>query len=97
MVLPREQTPFHPRRRPTAPPRLARSRGGSSVFPRSSPPPSATPTPPPTSLNLAPFTSAFDPLHMIASPSSATPVRSRLGQLRCSRHRRRRSPPPPRG
>ncbi|CAN6308642.1 unnamed protein product [Urochloa humidicola] len=74
MVLPREQTP-HPSRRPTIP--LPASRAPIHAVPfsrRTTPPPSATPTTPPTPLNLPPFTSAFDPLNMLASSSSGPSV-----------------------
>lgn len=75
MVLPREQTP-HPRgRRPTIPVPATRVPLTAVPFsPRSSPPPSTTPTPPPTPLNLPPFTTAFDPLHMLASSSAGPSV-----------------------
>ncbi|CAO1943882.1 unnamed protein product [Urochloa humidicola] len=75
MAFPREQTP-HPRRRhPTIPLPASRVAVNAMPFsPRSSPPPSATPTAPPTPLNLPPFTSAFDPLGMLASSSSGPAV-----------------------
>uniref|UniRef100_K3ZZD8 CCHC-type domain-containing protein n=1 Tax=Setaria italica TaxID=4555 RepID=K3ZZD8_SETIT len=78
MAFPREQTP-HPRRRPTVPLPASRVPINAVPFlPRSSPPPSATPTPPPTPLNLPPFTTAFDPLRMLASTSSTPPVVERV-------------------
>ncbi|RCV31712.1 hypothetical protein SETIT_6G200100v2 [Setaria italica] len=82
MAFPREQTP-HPRRRPTIPLLASRVPINAVPFlPRSSPPPSATPTPPPTPLNLPPFTTAFDPLRMLASTSHAPTVAERVAEPR---------------
>ncbi|CAN6205597.1 unnamed protein product [Urochloa humidicola] len=77
MPLQREQTPHPNGRRPTVP--VAASRFPVHAVPfsphsASSPPPSATPTPPPTPFNLPPFTSAFDPLNMLASSSSSAAI-----------------------
>ncbi|CAO2043010.1 unnamed protein product [Urochloa humidicola] len=70
MMFPRELTP-HPRRRPSIPVPASRLAVHAVPFsPRTSPPPSATPTP----LNLPPFTTAFDPLHMLPSSSSGPAV-----------------------
>nr|XP_034570764.1 extensin-like [Setaria viridis] len=82
MAFPREQTP-HPRRRPTIPlPASCVPINAVPFLPRSSPPPSATPTPPPTPLNLPPFTTAFDPLRMLASTSRAPAVAERVAEPR---------------
>nr|TKV99439.1 hypothetical protein SEVIR_8G043366v2 [Setaria viridis] len=70
MVSPREHTP-HRRRRPTIPvPATPVPLNAVPFTPRASSPASATPAPPPTPLNLPPFTAAFDPLRMLASSSS---------------------------
>ncbi|CAN6343967.1 unnamed protein product [Urochloa humidicola] len=91
MAIDREQTP-HPRRRPAIPAAAATATTPAArlpvhpvpFHPRTTPPPSATPTPPPTPLNpatLPPFSAAFDPLNMLASSSLGPSVAEQVSAV----------------
>ncbi|CAN6165071.1 unnamed protein product [Urochloa humidicola] len=91
MAIDREQTP-HPSRRPTIPAAATTASSPANRLPvhpipfspRSTPPPSATPTPPPTPLNpttIPPFSAAFDPLNMLASSSSGPAVAEQVSMV----------------